>query len=122
MMASVCYVYLIPQLTSTSANWSRQNFMRHETQKALFNGNSKREITIDNVDSLKVFFFVPIYHKSVSMDQRRVSVYHHKCFNDGQAMTHCTTLTETPSFTLGKRTHEKRKQPACFYGLEFPAS
>jgi hypothetical protein len=96
--------------------------MRHETQKALFNGNSKREITIDNVDSLKVFFFVPIYHKSVSMDQRRVSVYHHKCFNDGQAMTHCTTLTETPSFTLGKRTHEKRKQPACFYGLEFPAS
>ena len=70
----------------------------------------------------RCFFFVPIYHKSVSMDQGKVSVYHHKCFNDGQAMTHCTTLTETPSFTLGKRTHEKRKQPACFYGLEFPAS
>ena len=56
-MASVCYAYVIPQLTSTTDNWSHQNFMRHETQKVLFNGNSKREITIDNVDSLKVFFF-----------------------------------------------------------------
>ena len=94
--------------------------MRHK--KHYLMGIQKEKITIDNVDSLKVVFFVPIYHKSVSMDQRKVSVYHNKCFNDGQAMTHCTTLTETPSFTLGKRTHEKRKQPACFYGLEFPAS